>query len=106
MEKMIQYSSLAPESPGQFALVKFLKEKMKESYIKDALPFYLHKRDVMGHALQRYLASAKTVTPKGGILLLRRHAPIPFETAVKRRTVCLQVVEGKGRCCDTRPILR
>ncbi len=66
MEKMQQYSTLAPESLGQFALVKFLKENMKEPYIKNAvLPSYLKKRDLMGRILQSYLPLSRTVKPKG-----------------------------------------
>ena len=66
MEKMQQYSTLAPDSLGQFALVKFLKENMKEEYLKRiVLPFYLTKRDLMGKMLQTHLPLARTVTPAG-----------------------------------------
>lgn len=66
MEKMQQYSTLAPQSLGQFALVKFLKGNMKEPYIKNvALPHYLKKRDFMGRTLQRHLSLARTVKPQG-----------------------------------------
>lgn len=66
MEKMQQYSSLAPETLGQFALVKFLRENMKEAYIKnDVLPQYLRKRDLMAELLREHLPLAKTVKPRG-----------------------------------------
>jgi aspartate aminotransferase len=66
MEKMQQYSTLAPDSLGQFALVKFLRENMKEEYLKRiVLPFYVTKRDFMGRMLQTHLPSARTVTPAG-----------------------------------------
>ena len=66
MEKMQQYSTLAPDSLGQFALVKFLKENMKEEYLaKTVLPFYVTKRDFMGKMLQTHLPLARTVTPAG-----------------------------------------
>lgn len=66
MERMQQYSTLAPETLGQFALVKFLKENMKESYIKkDVLPQYLRKRDLMASLLSKHLPLAKTVKPQG-----------------------------------------
>ena len=68
MEKMQQYSTLAPESLGQFALVRYLKENMKEQYIKNAvLPPYIKKRDVMARMLQSYLPLARTVKPKGAL---------------------------------------
>jgi aspartate aminotransferase len=66
MEKMQQYSTLAPESLGQFALVKFLKENMKEPYLKNTvLPYYVRRRDFMGKMLQTHLPLARTVTPAG-----------------------------------------
>jgi aspartate aminotransferase len=66
MEKMQQYSTLAPESLGQFALVKFLNENMKEAHLKNTvLPYYVKKRDFMGKMLQEYLPLAKTVKPHG-----------------------------------------
>jgi len=66
MEKMQQYSTLAPETLGQFALVKFLRENMKASYIeKDVLPQYLRKRNLMAKLLQQHLPLAKTVKPQG-----------------------------------------
>ena len=65
MEKMQQYSTLAPESLGQFALVKFLKENMKEPYMNTVIPYYAKKRDFMGKMLREYLPLAKTVRPQG-----------------------------------------
>ncbi len=66
MEKMQQYSTLAPDSLGQFALVKFLKENMKEPYLKNTvIPYYVKRRDFMGKMLQTHLPLARTVTPAG-----------------------------------------
>jgi aspartate aminotransferase len=66
MEKMQQYSTLAPDSLGQFAFVKFLTENMKEAYLKNiVIPYYLKKRDFMGKMLQKHLPLARTVTPAG-----------------------------------------
>jgi len=66
MEKMQQYSTLAPDSLAQFGLVKFLKENMKEPYLRDVvLPHYVKKRDLMGKMLKTHLPLAKTVTPSG-----------------------------------------
>jgi aspartate aminotransferase len=66
MEKMQQYSTLAPETLAQFALVKFLKENMKEQYIKNTvLPYYVKKRNLMGKMLQTHLPLARTVKPAG-----------------------------------------
>jgi aspartate aminotransferase len=65
IEKMQQYSTLAPESLGQFALVKFLKENIKEAYIKDTVTAYAKKRDFMGKMIQEHLPLAKTAEPAG-----------------------------------------
>ncbi len=65
IEKMQQYSTLAPESLAQFPLVKFLNENMKVGYIKDSVTAYAKKRDFMGRMIQQYLPLAKTVKPAG-----------------------------------------
>lgn len=65
IEKMQQYSTLAPESLAQFPLVKFLNENMKEQYIKDSVTAYAKKRDFMGRMIQQHLPLAKTVKPAG-----------------------------------------
>jgi len=65
IEKMQQYSTLAPESIAQFALVKFLNENMKVQYIRDSVASYISKRDLMDKMIQRYLPLAKTVKPAG-----------------------------------------
>ena len=65
IEKMQQYSTLAPESVGQFALVKFLNENMKEQYIKDSVAAYRKKRDFMGRMIRNHLPQARTVPPPG-----------------------------------------
>lgn len=66
MEKVQQYTALAPEALGQFVLVKFLKENMKEPYIKNnALPHYARKRYLMGKLLRQHLPLAITVEPEG-----------------------------------------
>ncbi len=66
MEKMQQYTTLAPDSLGQFALVKFLNENMKEPYLRNTvLPHYAKKRDFMGRMLQTHLPLARTVKPAG-----------------------------------------
>ena len=66
IEKMQQYSTLAPESLAQFALVKYLKEDMKSSYLKDTvLPQYARKRDQMGKMLDAHLPLARTTKPAG-----------------------------------------
>lgn len=65
LEKMQQYSTLAPETLGQFALVKFLRQNLKERYIKDSVNVYRKRRDFMGRMIAKYLPLAKTIKPSG-----------------------------------------
>jgi len=65
IEKMQQYSTLAPESIGQFALVNFLNHNIKEQYIKDSITAYVKKRDFMGTMIRNYLPLARTLKPPG-----------------------------------------
>jgi len=65
IEKMQQYSTLAPESIAQFPLVKYLNDNLKDEYIKYSLTSYLKKRDFMGKMMQQYLPLARTVKPAG-----------------------------------------
>ena len=65
IEKMQQYSTLAPESIGQFALVNFLNHNIKEQYIKDSIAVYVKKRDFMGSMIRKHLPLARTIKPPG-----------------------------------------
>lgn len=66
MEKLKQYSTLAPNTLAQFGLLRFLKDGVKERYLqKEALPVYRMKRDAMSRSLANHLAEADTVKPSG-----------------------------------------
>ena len=66
MEKIKQYTSLAPNTIGQYAMVKFLSGNVKERYLSEVvIPTYRKRRDLMGECLKRYLPEAKTVKPRG-----------------------------------------
>jgi aspartate aminotransferase len=65
IERMQQYSTLAPESVGQFALVSFLSQDMKQQYLKDSVAAYVKKRDFMGRMIEKHLPQAKTTKPAG-----------------------------------------
>jgi aspartate aminotransferase len=62
---MQQYSTLAPETVGQFALVRFLNQNMKEQYVKDSVTAYVRKRDFMARMIQKHLPLARTIKPAG-----------------------------------------
>jgi aspartate aminotransferase len=66
MEKVKQYTSLAPNTLSQLAMVRFLSEGVKERYLSElVLPTYTRRRDYMAKAIRQYLPDAKTVTPDG-----------------------------------------
>ena len=65
IEKMQQYSTLAPNSIGQFALVRFLNQNMKEQYVRESVMKYIKRRDFMGEMLRSHLPLARTITPAG-----------------------------------------
>jgi len=66
MEKMKQYTTLAPDTLGQKALLKFYENGVKERYLKEVvIPTYKRRRDVMWKLIKEYLPEAKTVLPPG-----------------------------------------
>lgn len=66
MEKLKQYVSLAPDTPGQIAMIKFLESGIKDRYLNEiVLPTYKRRRDFMYKCIQEYLPEAKTSLPEG-----------------------------------------
>jgi len=66
MEKIKQYTTLAPNILSQYAMLPFLKNNVKERYLQDyVLPTYKKRRDVMVEAIKRYLPEAGLVRPDG-----------------------------------------
>lgn len=66
IEKVKQYLTLAPDSLGQFAMVKFYEDGIKDRYLKEVvIPTYKARRDVMYELLREELPEAKTVLPEG-----------------------------------------
>ncbi|MCC6005106.1 MAG: pyridoxal phosphate-dependent aminotransferase [Thermofilum sp.] len=66
MEKLKQYISLAPDTPGQLAMIKFLESGIKERYLNEVvIPTYKRRRDFMYKCIQEYLPEAKTSLPEG-----------------------------------------
>ncbi len=97
MEKMQQYSTLAPDSLGQFALVKYLKENMKEPYLKNTvIPYYLKKRDFMGKMLQAHLPLARTVTPAGAFYYFVDMRPYLSKLKLNEEEFTNQLLKEKG----------
>jgi len=66
IEKVKQYLTLAPDSLGQFAMVKFYEDGIKDRYLREVvIPTYKARRDVMYELLKEELPEAKTVLPEG-----------------------------------------
>ena len=71
MEKIKQYVSLAPDTVGQYALLKFYQDGIKEKYLKDiVIPTYKKRRDLMYSLIKEHLPDAKTVKPEGAFTFL------------------------------------
>jgi aspartate aminotransferase len=66
MEKIKQYTSLAPNTLSQRAMVRFLTGDVKDKYLRETvIPTYMRRRDFMEKAIAKHLPDASTVTPDG-----------------------------------------
>ena len=66
IEKVKQYTTLAPNILSQYAVLPFMKNNVKERYLHDyVLPIYRKRRDVMEEAIKQYLPEAGLVRPDG-----------------------------------------
>lgn len=66
MEKVKQYTSLAPNTLSQYAMMQFFADGVKERYLRDiVLPTYAKRRDLMEKCIKEYLPEARTVRPDG-----------------------------------------
>jgi len=65
VEKIKQYTSLAPNTLSQMAMIKFFSDDIKQRYLKTALPTYKARRDFMAKCIREYLPEAKLSVPQG-----------------------------------------
>lgn len=71
IEKVKQYTSLAPNTVSQYAMIRFLSGDVKERYLRDlVIPTYVRRRDCMDKCIKEQLPEAKTVTPDGAFYFL------------------------------------
>ncbi len=71
MEKVKQYTSLAPNTLSQYAIMRFLSGDVKERYLRDfVIPTYIQRRDCMEKCIKELLPEAKTVRPDGAFYFL------------------------------------
>jgi aspartate aminotransferase len=66
MEKVKQYTSLAPNTLSQYAMIRFLNDGVKERYLREiVIPTYVKRRNFMEESIKKYLPDAKTARPDG-----------------------------------------
>jgi len=66
IEKIKQYTSLAPNTLSQYAMIKFLQGDVKERYLKTiVLPTYQSRRDIMSRMITEFLPESNTTKPEG-----------------------------------------
>jgi aspartate aminotransferase len=71
MEKVKQYTSLAPNTIAQYAMISFLSGDVKQRYLRDfVIPTYVQRRDCMEKCIKEQLPEAKTVRPDGAFYFL------------------------------------
>jgi aspartate aminotransferase len=66
IEKLKQYTTLAPNVLSQYAMIPFLMGDVKQRYLQDyVLPIYKKRRDVMEEAIKQHLPEAGFARPDG-----------------------------------------
>ncbi len=66
IEKMKQYTTLAPNTLSQRAMLRFLTGDVKQKYLQEiVIPTYAARRDFMAKAIVKHLPDATTVLPEG-----------------------------------------
>lgn len=97
MEKVKQYTSLAPNTLSQLAMVRFLSDGVKERYLSElVIPTYTRRRDCMGKAIAKYLPEAKTVTPDGAFYFLVDMRRYLRAMDRNEQELCNQLLHRKG----------
>jgi len=66
IEKIRQYTTLAPNTLSQRAMLRFLTGDVKQKYLREiVIPTYAARRDFMEKAILKYLPDAITARPDG-----------------------------------------
>lgn len=98
MEKVKQYTSLAPNTLSQYAMIRFLQDGVKERYLRDfVIPTYMRRRDLMDKSIREYLPEARTVRPDGAFYYLvdmRRYLKSMEQN--EEEEFCNQLMSRKG----------
>jgi aspartate aminotransferase len=97
IEKIKQYTTLAPNTLSQRAMVRFLAGDVKQKYLREiVIPTYVARRDFMEKAILKYLPDATTVRPDGAFYFfvdMRKYL-----TAMERtdNELCDHLLKQKG----------
>jgi len=71
VEKIKQYTTLAPNTLSQYAMIKFFSGGLKQRYLKETvLPVYKTRRDFMAKCIKKKLPEARTSLPGGAFYFL------------------------------------
>ncbi len=97
MEKVKQYTSLAPNTLSQRAMVTFLTGDTKEKYLRDfVIPTYVKRRDFMQKAIAKYLPEANTVTPDGAFYFFVDVRKYLATMQITDEQLCAHLTKQKG----------
>lgn len=97
IEKIKQYTTLAPNTLSQRAMLRFLTGEVKEKYLREiVIPTYLARRDFMEQSILKYLPDATTVRPDGAFYFfvdMRKYLAAMDHTEAE---LCDRLLKQKG----------
>ena len=97
MEKVKQYTTLAPNTLSQNAMIRFLRDGVKERYLRDlVIPTYMRRRDCMEKAIRECLPDARTVRPDGAFYFFVDIKRYLRSMELNEEGFCKQLMSRKG----------
>ena len=97
MEKVKQYTTLAPNTLSQNAMIRFLRDGVKERYLRDlVIPTYMRRRDCMEKAIRECLPDARTVRPDGAFYFFVDIKRYLRSMELNEEEFCKQLMSRKG----------
>ncbi len=97
MEKVKQYTTLAPNTLSQNAMIRFLRDGVKERYLRDlVIPTYMRRRDCMEKAIRACLPDARTVRPDGAFYFFVDMKRYLKSMELNEEEFCKQLMSRKG----------
>lgn len=97
VEKIKQYTSLAPNTLSQYGVMKFFEGTVKEDYLKNVvLPTYMARRDFMGKCIEKYMPEAQTAKPSGAFYFFVNVERYLSRMNRDERDLCNRLLERKS----------